>query len=47
MRRNCKDTFGKFQVARHYLRGWFVLDIVSLIPWDLIELLSGSGVRQV
>ena len=33
----------KKKIIRHYVRGWFMLDAVSLIPWDLIELLSGSG----
>lgn len=30
-------------VARNYVRGWFLPDLVSSIPWDLIILVCSSG----
>jgi hypothetical protein len=31
------------KILNHYLKGWFLIDAVSLIPWDVIGLVSGSG----
>jgi hypothetical protein len=31
------------RIIRHYLRGWFVLDAVTLIPWDVIEMSTGGN----
>jgi hypothetical protein len=30
-------------VAKNYLKSWFLLDVVSGIPFALIELVSGNG----
>merc|ERR1740121_2367722 len=30
------------QIVKHYLKGWFVLDFCSIVPWDLIGMLVGS-----
>lgn len=30
-------------MAKNYLKSWFLLDVVSGIPFALIELVSGNG----
>jgi len=30
-------------IAKRYLRGWFVIDFVSTIPWGSLEAILGSG----
>lgn len=32
-------------IARHYLRGWFVLDFIATVPWDLIFGSAFGGLR--
>lgn len=36
-------------IAIHYLKGWFTLDLLSSVPFDLIvrSALSGSGLRSI
>jgi len=31
------------KIARHYISGWFLIDILTLIPFDIIELTSGAA----
>jgi len=32
------------KIARHYLRGWFTVDFISVLPFDVISLVDSSGV---
>ncbi|RWS11147.1 potassium voltage-gated channel subfamily H member 7-like protein, partial [Dinothrombium tinctorium] len=31
------------KIAIHYLRGWFIIDVVAAIPFDVIFLIHGTG----
>ncbi|OQR95095.1 voltage-gated ion channel superfamily [Achlya hypogyna] len=33
-------------IVRHYLKGWFVVDLVSVVPFDLINFFVGSATVQ-
>eukprot|EP00419_Tripos_fusus_P001307 CAMPEP_0172696424 /NCGR_PEP_ID=MMETSP1074-20121228/28041_1 /TAXON_ID=2916 /ORGANISM="Ceratium fusus, Strain PA161109" /LENGTH=700 /DNA_ID=CAMNT_0013517173 /DNA_START=38 /DNA_END=2138 /DNA_ORIENTATION=- len=33
----------QWYIAKRYLKSWFLLDLVSLIPFDIISLLSAAG----
>ena len=35
--------YDRQRVAKNYLKSWFVLDVVSGVPFALIEIVSGSG----
>lgn len=36
------------KIARHYLRGWFFLDLISILPYDIAGLfLQSSGMKQL
>lgn len=35
--------FDNKKIARHYLKGWFIIDLLSVIPFSLIGDLSGSS----
>ncbi len=34
-------------IARHYLRGWFAIDVLSIVPsvFDILPLIPGSGLK--
>jgi hypothetical protein len=32
------------RIAQHYLRGWFTIDLVSIVPFDVISFVDTSGV---
>ncbi|KDO33896.1 hypothetical protein SPRG_01776 [Saprolegnia parasitica CBS 223.65] len=34
------------QIVRHYIKGWFAVDLVSVIPFDLINFFAGSSAVQ-
>ena len=34
-------------VAKNYLTGWFVIDVVSIIPYDVFALLGASGAQSL
>ncbi|EQC39651.1 hypothetical protein, variant 1 [Saprolegnia diclina VS20] len=34
------------QIVRHYIKGWFAVDLVSVIPFDLINFFVGSSAVQ-
>ena len=38
-----KDS--KIDIAKDYLKGWFIIDLISVIPFDLI--FSSSNVNRV
>jgi hypothetical protein len=38
-------TSGKLMAVR-YLRSWFIVDFISIVPFDLISLLSDTGSNQ-
>eukprot|EP01052_Picozoa_sp_SAG31_P021007 SAG31_NODE_1603_length_7767_cov_10.433359_2_plen_348_part_00 len=41
--RECMVSFGRAAVARHYVFGWFVVDIVATVQWrDLALLIAGD-----
>ena len=35
--------FDNKKIAKHYLKGWFIIDLLSVIPFSLIGQLSGSN----
>ena len=35
------------KIARHYLRGWFAIDMISSVPLDTISLVSGVEIHQI
>ncbi|RWS23806.1 potassium voltage-gated channel subfamily H member 6-like isoform X2 [Leptotrombidium deliense] len=35
------------KIAIHYLRGWFIIDVVAAIPFDVIFLIYGAGTDDV
>lgn len=36
-----EDSLSK--IAKHYMRTWFPVDLLTIIPFDIIELSSGVG----
>ena len=36
----------RYQIAKNYLSGWFTIDLISIIPFDLL-VSSGEGTRLV
>lgn len=34
------------RIAVHYFKGWFLIDMVAAIPFDLLIYRSGEEVRQ-
>ena len=34
--------FDNKKIAKHYLRGWFAIDLVSVVPFDLLGNVVGS-----
>jgi potassium voltage-gated channel Eag-related subfamily H protein 2/potassium voltage-gated channel Eag-related subfamily H protein 7 len=39
--------WGKEGIVQHYLRGSFLMDLVSTIPWDLLGTGSGASTRLI
>lgn len=39
-------VYDKSIIAKRYLRGWFLIDIVSIIPFDVISAVSGEDSLQ-
>lgn len=42
-RRDGRASYDACQIAIHYLSGWFVIDVIATVPWDLLLFVGGGS----